>query len=149
MSDAWEKLITPLLILTKYVYMPTIAWYCTTFCYETNQQVSRAKGRWGLQNESPSTIWIPKEKWYKNESLLLCMIIVIIMMCGLMWGFKKLNYPNWLFDDKTWVQWSQRSHYVDVDIVPCSIRGVEALPTIYPRNCNVPSFDPVCMMYIL
>ena len=55
----------------------------------------------------------------------------------MVWGFRKLNRPNWLFDEKTWVQQSWRSHYVDVDIVPCSIRGVEELPIAYPRNLEV------------
>ena len=49
---------------------------------------------------------------------------------------RKANFPNLLFDNKNWVQKLQRSHYVNVDIVPCSISRVETLPTIYSYNLD-------------
>ena len=43
--------------------------------------------------------------------------------------FRKLNRPNWLFNDKTREHQSQRSHCVDVDIVVCSIGGWRHYPS--------------------
>ena len=53
------------------------------------------------------------------------------MMCGQVRGFRKLNFPNWLFDDESLKQ--QKQHNMTTKGVdPCSIGGVEALLTIYP-----------------
>ena len=125
-----------------------IAWH---FVMRLTNRFRRAKGSWALQNGSASMVWIPKEKFYENELLLLCMIIVIIMMCGKVWGFRKINFPNWIFNEKMWVQWSQHSYYVDVDIVPCSIRGMEALSVVYPWNSEswegcATTHSPRCVM---
>ena len=76
-------------------------------------------------------------KWYANDAL----ITFIWLLCCLLWC---MLWHGWgrvpgnstaqirLYDDRP--STSATLLLCRVDIVPCSIRGVEDLPTVYPRN---------------